>query len=161
MKNLLYLLFIPLGLLSCKKKNHEPEPQVPSVVQGKLYGVPFEAKVAIEKYTSFSMGNYKPEDLVCVYISSDASRSCSNTLKEFSMRLTAPKKPGTYSQNDVYILTNDPRDPTGVSGGLFSSESTIITITSVTQDKVIGVVDVKSAEDNTEFKGRFEASICR
>ena len=163
MKNLLYLLIIPITFLSCKKKNHDPdpEPQTPNVIQGKFYGAPFEAKVAIERYTSFSMGNYKPEDLVCVYISSNASRNCSSTLKDFSMRLTAPKKPGTYSQNDVYILTNDPRDPTGTEGALFSSESTIITITSVTADKVIGQVDIKRSEDNIELKGRFEASVCR
>jgi len=161
MKNITYLFLISLCLLSCKKKNHDPEPQVPGVVQGKLYGVPFEAKIAIEKYTNFSMNNYKPEDLVAVYISSDASRTCSNTLKDFSMRLTAPKKVGTYSQNDVYILVNDPRDATGVNGALFSSENTTITILSVTPDKIIGQVDVKSAEDNTEFKGRFEANVCR
>ena len=161
MKNLFYLLLISISLLSCKKKDREPEPVVQRVVQGKLYGVPFEAKVAIERYTNFSMNQYKPEDLVCVYISSNASRSCSNSVNEFSMRITAPKKVGTYSQNDVYILVNDPRDPTGTEGALFSDENTVITITSVTQDKVTGQVDVRRAEDNTEFKGRFEASVCR
>jgi len=161
MKSKFYLLIIAVTLVSCKKKDHEPQPEVQPIVKGKLYGVPFEAKVTIERYTNFSMNNYKPEDLVSIYISSNPSRSCSSTVEEFSMRLTAPKKVGTYSQNDVYILVNDPRDPTGRECALFSDKNTVITITSVTQDKVIGQVDVKWAENNIEFKGRFEANVCR
>ena len=161
MKNLICLLLISASLLSCKKKNHDPEPMVPAVVQGKIYGVPFESKAVIERYTQFSMGNYKPTDLFSIYLSSDASKSCSTPSEQFAIRLTVPKKVGTFSQNDVYISVNDPRDPTGHDGVLFSSENTIITITSITQDKVIGQVDIKDSENDIDFKGRFEANICK
>lgn len=77
------------------------------------------------------------------------------------IRLTVPKKVGRFLLNDTYVLIGDPRDATGQSGALFSSETTVIEVTSSTADKVIGKVDIKDQDTNTEFKGNFEASICK
>ena len=163
MKKLLLSLFIPILLLSCKKSKDQPqaEPEFPAVVSGTLYGVPISSKAVIERKTSFSMGQYTPETLVAIYISTDEAKGCDKANSEFQIRLSAPRKLGKYSGNDTYIMVEDPRDPTGVSGALFSSEETIIEITNISADKVTGTVDVKWAEHQIAFRGKFEASICQ
>ena len=147
----------------CKKKEDQPQPEidVPTVVTGKLYGSPFTAKVTLERYTKFGMNNYRPEDLFSIYLAGDGSKNCSSPLSDSSIRLTVPKKIGTFSGNDTYILVNDPGDPSGQNGALFSSEQTIITISSITGDKVSGRVNVKWPEQNIDFKGNFEAPFCK
>ncbi|RZJ80739.1 MAG: hypothetical protein EOO20_25730, partial [Chryseobacterium sp.] len=138
-----FCLILLISILTCcKKKEDQPQPEadVPMVVTGKLYGSPFTAKVTLERYTKFGMNNYRPEDLFSIYLAGDGSKSCSSPLSDFSVRLTVPKKTGTFSGNDTYILVNDPGDPSGQNGSLFSSEQTIITISSITGDKVSGQV---------------------
>lgn len=163
LKKLLVILFIPVLLLSCKKSKDQPEaePEFPAVVSGKLYGVPISAKAVIERRTNFSMAPYTPETLVAIYISTDEVKGCDKANSEFQIRLSAPRKLGKYSGNDTYIMVEDPRDPTGVSGALFSSEETIIEITKISGDKVTGTVDVKWAAHDIAFRGKFEASICQ
>ncbi len=163
MKKIFLCLLIPAILLSCKKNKQQPEaePEFPSVVTGTLYGVPITAKAAIERRTSFSMGGYTPETLVAVYLSTDAVKGCSNANDEFQIRLSAPRKVGRYTGNDTYIMVEDPRDATGVSGALFSSEKTIIEIKSVSADKVTGTVDITWNEHQIAFKGKFEANVCK
>lgn len=162
MKKSICLFILILAFLSCKKNEKtDPQPEVSPALTGKLYGVPFTVKVALDRYTNFSMPNYKPEDLFCIYLSADAAKSCASANKEFTVRLSVPRKVGTFSQNDTYILVNDPRDPTGQDGVLFSSATSTITITSVTADKIIGQVDIKRPENDIEIKGRFEAAVCR
>ena len=159
-----FCLILLISILTCcKKKEDQPQPEVdvPAVVTGKLYGSPFTAKVILERFTKFGMNNYRPEDLFSIYLAGDGSKTCSSPLSDFSIRLTVPKKTGTFSGNDTYILVNDPGDPSGQNGSLFSSEQTIITISSITADKVIGQVNVKWAEQNIDFRGRFEASYCK
>lgn len=147
----------------CKKKEDQTPPEVdmPTVITGKLYGSPFTAKVTLERYTKFGMNTYRPEDLFSIYLAGDESKTCSSPLSDFSIRLTVPKKTGTFSGNDTYILVNDPGDPSGQNGSLFSSEQTIITISSITVDKVAGQVNVKWPEQNIDFKGHFEAYYCK
>ena len=159
-----FVLILLISVLTCckKKEDHpQPEADVPTVVTGKLYGSPFTAKVTLERYTKFSMNNYRPEDLFSIYLAGDGSKTCSSPLSDFSIRLTVPKKIGTFSGNDTYILVNDPGDPSGQNGSLFSSEQTIITISSITGDKVSGQVNVRWPEQNIDFKGRFEAYYCK
>ncbi|MCX2475806.1 hypothetical protein OQZ33_15845 [Pedobacter sp. MC2016-05] len=163
LKRFFSLILLICIFTCCKKKEDQPQPELnmPAVVTGNLYGSPFTAKVTIERYTKFSMNNYRSEDLFSIYLAGDGSKTCSSPLSEFSIRLTVPKKTGTFSGNDTYILVNDPGDPSGQNGALFSSEQTIITISSITGDKVSGQVNVKWAEQNIDFKGRFEASYCK
>ncbi|MCX2475295.1 hypothetical protein OQZ33_13240 [Pedobacter sp. MC2016-05] len=157
------LIFLISIFTCCKKKEAQtpPEVDVPRVITGKLYGSPFTAKVTLERYTKFGMNNYRPEDLFSIYLAGDQSKNCSSPLNDFSIRLTVPKKTGTFSGNDTYILVNDPGDPSGQNGSLFSSEQTIITISSITADKVSGQVNVKWTEQNIDFKGHFETYYCK
>ena len=155
MKNKFYLFALLAVILSCKKKDN-PQPQVPAgPVTGKIYSSTFTAQTAIERRTEFSFQNYKPEDLFGIYISSNKADDCSAAAKNFSVRLSVPKKVGRYTEGSVYILIDDPNSE---DGALFPSDS-VIEITSITADKVIGTVDAKF-QDNF-IKGRFEAKICQ
>jgi hypothetical protein len=160
MKALLPVFILCAVCFGCKKDKNPAEQ--PSAVSGKIYGVPFTAKVVVEKYSSsFRITKYTPDELLEIYISPDADKSCASAEGAFLIRLTVPKKVGRFLLNDTYVLIGDPRDATGQSGALFSSETTIIEVTSITADKVIGKVDIKDQDTNTEFKGNFEASICK
>ncbi|RZK36658.1 MAG: hypothetical protein EOO90_26930 [Pedobacter sp.] len=163
LKRFFYLILLGSIFICCKKKDDQPQPEVdvPVVVTGKLYGTPFTATTTLERYTKFGMNNYRPEDLFSIYIAGDGSKSCSSPLSDFAIRLTVPKKTGTFSGNDTYILVNDPGDPSGQNGALFSSEQTVITISSITGEKVSGQVNVKWPEQNIDFKGHFEAYYCK
>lgn len=162
-KNYLCLLILGSLFLCCKKKEEQPDPdpEMPAVVTGKVYGSAFTAKVILERYTAFGMNSYRPEDLFCIYLADERSLTCSSPVKDFAIRLSVPKKIGVFSGNDVYILVNNPNDPTGQDGALFSSEQTIITVKSISGDRVSGQVEVKWAEMNIDFKGRFEAVYCK
>ncbi|MET4138171.1 hypothetical protein [Pedobacter sp. UYP1] len=160
MRALLTVLILCVVFIGCKK-DKKPVEQI-SAVSGKLYGVPFNAKVIIEKYNSFfRMPKYTQDQLFSIYISPDADKSCESSVQSFLIRLSVPKKVGRFSQDDVYVLITDPRDVTGQSGSLFNSENTIIEVTSITSDKIIGKVDIKGLDADTEFKGSFEAAICK
>ncbi|GAA3972904.1 MAG: hypothetical protein H7325_03240 [Pedobacter sp.] len=163
LKRFFSLILLIIIFTCCKKKEDQPQPDIdlPPVVTGKLYGSPFTAKVILERYTKFGMNNYRPEDLFSIYMTGDGSKTCSSPLSDFSIRLTVPRKTGTFSGNDTYILVNDPGDPSGQNGSLFSSEQTIITISSITGDRVSGQVNVKWPEQNIDFKGHFEAYYCK
>lgn len=161
MKHSIYALLLVALCLSCKKDKNTDVPEPTTPVSGKLFGVQFTSKVALERYTKFSMSNYTPEDLFAIYLSPDINKSCSSADKDFWIRLTVPKKIGTFSSGDTYILINDPRDPTGQEGALFNDKNTIIEVISITPDKVRGRVDIKGLDAETEFKGYFEAAICK
>ncbi|MES2267352.1 MAG: hypothetical protein V4520_11355 [Bacteroidota bacterium] len=154
MKNKLYLFAILLSILSCSKKE-SPKPAATTPVSGKIYSFTFTAQTAIERRTDFSFQNYKPEDLFGIYLSSNKADDCSAELKNFSVRLSVPKKVGRYTEGQVYVLIDDPNSE---EGALFPSDS-VIEITSITADKVTGTVDAKF--ENNFIKGSFEAKICR
>ncbi|MGY3053827.1 hypothetical protein ACVWYG_002028 [Pedobacter sp. UYEF25] len=163
MKNKVYLLFISIAVLSCKKKN-DPEPipeSFPSVVTGKLYGTSFTTKVSMHKNTNFYYDDYKVEDLFNIYLSADGTKSCTNENKEFSVRFTVPRKVGIYTY--IPLLVKDPNDPTGNDGFLIYSSSSMVEITAITAEKITGkatLIDNK-LNTNTSIKGNFEASICK
>jgi hypothetical protein len=154
MKVKFYLLFVLVLILSCKKKDN-PQPQAPAgPVSGKIYSSTFTAQNAVIRNVSFSYQNYKPEDLFAIYLSANKGDDCAADISKFSVRLSVPKKIGKFTENDIYILIDDPNS---TEGALFSSDS-VIEITSITADKVTGTVDAKF--DNSYIKGSFEAKIC-
>jgi hypothetical protein len=157
MKNKLYILFVLVLILSCKKRdNPQPQPQSPAgPVSGKIYTSTFTAHNAVVRPVSFSYQNYKPEDLFAIYLSANKDDGCGADINNFSVRLSVPKKVGKFTENEIYVLLEDPNSD---EGALFSSDS-VIEITSITADKVSGTVDAKF-EDNF-IKGSFEAKICR
>ncbi|MBB3968605.1 hypothetical protein [Mucilaginibacter phyllosphaerae] len=154
MKNKFYLLPILVLMLSCSKKD-TPQPQVEGPVTGRIYTSNFTAQNAVVKNVNFSYQNYKPEDLFAIYLSANKGDDCSADVKNFSVRLSVPKKIGKFRENDIYVLIDDPNSE---EGALFSSDS-VIEITSITADKVTGTVDAKL--ENNSIKGRFEAKICQ
>jgi hypothetical protein len=154
MKNKFYLFAILLSILSCSKKEN-PKPAAISPVSGKIYSSTFTAQTAIERQSTFAFQNYRPEDLFTIYLSSNKADDCSADVKNFAVRLSVPKKVGRFTENDIYVLIEDPNSD---DGALFPSDS-VIEITSITADKVTGTVDAKF-QDNY-IKGSFEAKICK
>ncbi|QXV66819.1 hypothetical protein INP83_06965 [Mucilaginibacter sp. 21P] len=161
-KRCLFVLALFIFLLGCKKKDQPaPVESIPPAITGTLYSKAFTAKVSLERYTNFSMNNYRPDDLFAIYVSDNSSKNCSSKVNEFAMRLTVPKKVGTFSNGDTYILVNDPADQTGTTGILYANAQSSITITSITNDKVSGYVNIINTENNIDVKGRFEATYCK
>jgi len=155
MKVKFYLLFVLIFILSCKKKDN-PQPEASTTpVSGKIYSSTFTAQNAVIRNVSFSYQNYKPEDLFAIYLSENKGDDCSADLSKFAVRLSVPKKIGKFTENDIYVLLEDPNS---TDGALFSSDS-VIEITSITADKVTGKVDAKF--ENSYIKGSFEAKICQ
>lgn len=155
MKVKFYLLFVLVFALSCKKKD-APQPEASTgPVTGKIYSSTFTAQNAVIRNVGFSYQNYKPEDLFAIYLSANKGDDCNADINKFSVRLSVPKKIGKFTENDIYVLIDDPNS---TDGALFSSDS-VIEITSITADKVTGKVDAKF--DNSYIKGSFEAKICQ
>lgn len=155
MKVNFYLLFVLVFILSCKKKDN-PQPEASTTpVSGKIYSSTFTAQNAVIRNVSFSYQNYKPEDLFAIYLSANKGDDCTADINKFSVRLSVPKKIGKFTENDIYVLLEDPNS---TDGALFSSDS-VIEITSITADKVTGKVDAKF--ENSYIKGSFEAKICQ
>ena len=156
MKNKLYLLSLLALMLSCKKNNPQPQPSTPAgPVSGKIYTSNFTAQSAVVRTANFSYQNYKPEDLFAIYLSANKDDGCSADINKFSVRLSVPKKLGKFTENDIYILIEDPNSD---EGALFPSDS-VIEITAITADKVTGTVDARF--EGSMIKGSFEAKICR
>jgi hypothetical protein len=153
MKNKFYLFAILLSMLSCSKKE-SPKPAASTPVSGKIYSSMFTAQTAIASKSDFHFQNFKSEDLFAIYLSSNKADDCSADIKNFSVRLSVPKKVGRYTEGEVYVLIDDPNSD---EGALFPSDS-VIEITSITADKVTGTVDAKF--DSNFIKGSFVANIC-
>ena len=154
MKNKFYLFAVLFLILSCSKKEN-PKPAAAIPVSGKIYSSMFTAQTAIERQTTFTYQNYKPGDLFTIYLSLNKADDCSADVKNFAVRLSAPKKLGRFTENDIYVLIEDPNSD---EGALFPSDS-VIEITSITADKVTGAVDAKF--EGNYIKGNFEAKICQ
>ncbi|WP_374949083.1 hypothetical protein [Mucilaginibacter sp.] len=156
MRNKLYLISVLALMLSCKKNNPQPQPKAPATpVSGMIYSSAFTAQNAVVRTVSFSYQNYKPGDLFNIYLSANKNDDCAADINRFSVRLSVPKKIGKFTENDIYVLIDDPNS---TDGALFSSDS-VIEITSITADKVTGKVDARF--QNSYIKGSFEAKICQ
>ena len=156
MKIKLYLLSVLVLMLSCKKNNPQTQPSTPvGPVSGKIYSSNFTAQNAVVRTVDFSYQNYKPQDLFAIYLSANKDDGCSADVNKFSVRLSVPKKIGRFTENDIYILIEDPNSD---DGALFPSDS-VIEITSIIADTVTGTVDARF--EGSMIKGSFEAKICR
>ena len=156
MKNL-YYLFIAFALctiLSCKKRenNPDPEPQpTTQVVTGKVYGksFTFASGKAIKKVIDLQ------EDGLEVYLSSSKSDGCGSPEGNFAVIIRIPRRVGTFNERAAIFSEQ------GTSNSILFFDGNIFEITSISSTMVKGKI-IKSANQKTDsnMEGNFEATIC-